>query len=224
MKPSLAIALSLLVIPAAARAAVIVEPTRTFDVGTDIADLQDPTVSFLQTVDDSAILSLTKVEVGLHLVGRGTGGFAGEMFVSLNRNLGTSATLLNQVGVSGGEMFGHGYNGWDVTFSDSAVNGDIHTSPLSSGLLEGIWQPDGRTVATDTARTGLLEVFNSVAGNGDWRLNIADLEIGGTMRLESWSLTFTGDDGLSAVPEPASVAVFTGLGLIGFALWRRKKA
>ena len=51
-------------------AVVITEATRTFTVGTDIADLQDPTVSFLQTITDSSIASLTRVEVGLNLVGR----------------------------------------------------------------------------------------------------------------------------------------------------------
>ena len=226
MNPFLPIALLVVAAAAvpAAQAVETVEPTRTFTVGTDIADIQDPTVSFLQTVTDSAIVSLTKVEVGLVLVSRGAGGFASEMFVSLNKDLGASASLLNRVGVTGSDPVGHSYDGWDVTFSDGAANGDIHTSVLSSGIQSGIWQPDGRIFATDTARLLQLGIFNGGTGNGAWRLNIADLAAGGTMRLESWSLKFTGSDGVAAVPEPAGIAAAAGLGLLGFALWRRRKA
>jgi hypothetical protein len=223
MKSLLPIALVILAAAPTASAVVVIEPTRTFTVGTDIADIQDPTVSFLQTVSDSAITSLTKVEVGLTLVGRGSGGFASEMFVSLNKDLGATASLLNRVGVSGSDAIGQPYDGWDVTFSDGAANGDIHTSTLSSGIQSGIWQPDGRIFATDTARTLQLGVFNGGAGNGAWRLNLADLAAGGTMRLQSWSLTLTGDNGLAAVPEPAEIAGVIGFGLFAFAAWRRRK-
>ena len=224
MKPFLPLALAVLAAAPSAHAVVIIEPTRTFSVGTDIADIQDPTVSFLQTVSDSAIVSLTKVEVGLHLVGRGVGGYAGEMFVSLNKDLGSSASLLNRVGVSTGDLLGQPYDGWDVTFSDGAANGDIHSSTLSTGIQSGIWQPDGRIFATDTARTLQLGVFDGGTGNGAWRLNIADLAAGGTMRLQSWSLSLSGDNGLAAVPEPSAIAAVAGLGLLGFALSRRRKA
>ena len=223
MKPFLPIAVALLAIAPTAHAVVIVEPTRTFTEGVDIADIQDPTVSFLRTVTDSAIVSLTKVEVGLTLVGRGDGGFAGEMFVSLNKDLGSSASLLNRVGVSTGDRLGQPYDGWDVTFSDGAVNGDIHTSTLSSGVQSGIWQPDGRIFATDTARTLQLGIFNGGTGNGAWRLNLADLAAGGTMRLQSWSLILTGDNGIAPVPEPAEMAGVAGLGLLAVAAWRRRK-
>ena len=223
MKPLLPIAIALLAISSSAHAVVIVEPTRTFTVGTDIADIQDPTVSFLQTVTDSSILSLTKVEVGLTLVGRGSGGFAGEMFVSLNKDLGATASLLNRVGVSGSDAIGQPYDGWDVTFSDGAVNGDIHTSTLSSGIQSGIWQPDGRVFATDTARTLQLGVFNGGTGNGAWRLSLADLAAGGTMRLQAWSLTLTGDNGLAPVPEPEEMATAFGAGLLAVAAWRGRK-
>jgi hypothetical protein len=224
MKPIPTIALTLLAIAPAAHAAIVLEPTRTFAVGIDIADVQDPPVSFLQTISDSSIVSLTRVEIGLNLVGRDVGGFAGEMFVSLNRNLGTSAVLLNQVGVDGVDVFGHGYDGWDVTFADSATNGDIHTAPITTGVREGVWQPDGRLDATTSQRLSLLSVFNSASANGEWRLNVADLELGGTMRLVSWSITFVGDDGITAVPESSLMATTAGLGLLGFALWRRRKA
>jgi len=223
MKTLLPIALVLLAAVPAAQAVPTVEPTRTFTVGTDIADIQDPPVSFLQTVTDSTIVSLTKVEVGLVLVSRGAGGFASEMYVSLNKDFGATSLLLNRVGVGSSDLLGQAYDGWDVTFSDGAANGDIHTSTLSTGIQNGIWQPDGRIFATDTDRPLQLGVFNGGTGNGAWRLNIADLDTGGTMRLESWSLTLTGDNGLVPVPEPAEIAGVIGFGLFAFAAWRRRK-
>lgn len=47
----------------------------------------------------------------------------------------------------------------------------------------------------------MLQVFVGQAGNGEWSLNVADLDLGGIMRLESWSLTLTGLTEVSQVPE-----------------------
>ena len=132
-------------------AVVITEPTRTFTVGTDIADLQDPPVSFLQIISDSSIASLTRVEVGLNLVGRGSGGFAGEMFVSLNKDLSLTSVLVNRVGFSGTDSIGLPYDGWNVTLSDLAAS-DLHTVIQSLGVLNGTFQPDGRTDPTSSLR------------------------------------------------------------------------
>jgi hypothetical protein len=207
---------------AATAQSLITESARTFTVGSDIADVQNPPAAFLQTVNDSAIVSLTRVEVGLHLVGTSSGaGFASEMFVSLNQNLGQTAVLLNQVGVTSGDPVGQGYDGWNVTFRDDAVNGDVHAATLASGTLTGIWAPDARSAATDpgTSRPLTLSLFNNGTGNGDWRLLVGDLTPGGTMRLQSWSLTFTG---YTAVPEPGAYALLTGLGLLAVAGWLRR--
>lgn len=183
-------------------AGLITEPTRLFTVGVDIPDLQDPPLSFLQTVTDSAIVSLTRVEVGLRLVGHPVGsGFASEMFVSLNKDLALTSILLNQAGTSDTDGIGAYYDGWDVTFADAAASGDIHLASPTSGVLAGTWQPDGRILPTDTLRPLLLSVFAGGPGNGDWWLSVADLELGGAMRLESWSLTLAGDDGVVIVPE-----------------------
>jgi hypothetical protein len=221
MKP---LALSLIAVALTRTAATaqlaITESTRVFTVGADIADVQNPPVAFLQTVSDSAIVSLTHVEVGLRLVGTSPGsGFASEMFVSLNKDLGQTSVLLNQVGVTSGDAVGQGYDGWNITFRDDAINGDVHGSILGSGTLSGIWAPDGRIDATSTSRPSLLSLFNTDAGNGAWRLVVADLAPGGTMRLESWSLTLAG---YTAVPEPAAVSVLTGLGLLAVAGIRRR--
>lgn len=199
----------------------ITEPARTFLVGVDIDDLLNPPVSFLQTITDSAITSITKVEVGLKLVGRSYGGFASEMFVSLNKDLDATVNLLNRVGVSSTDMIGAFYDGWDVTFSDDASNGDIHLTSLASGVLTGAWQPDGRVLREDTLRPMLLNQFVGLAGNGDWRLNVADLGIGGTMRLESWSLTLSGE-APGAVPDAPLTGPLLGvafLSLLGARRW-----
>lgn len=207
---------------AAVSAAVITEPTRFFAVGYDLADLEFVPVTFLQSINDSAIVSLTEVRVGLHLVGRDGGGFAGEMNVQLNRDLSATSVLLNQVGVDGGNPFGASYDGWNLVFADNAGGGDVHLVSLVSGVLTGDFAPDGRLGPTDAARPALLSVFQGLSGNGDWRLSVADLELGGTMRLESWSLTLSGSTDVSGVPEASSWAVGLGLlGLAGFCGWRR---
>ncbi len=199
-------------------AEIITEPTRTFTVNVDIDDPADPPTVFLQTINDSAILSLTRVEVGLHLVGTfADNGFASDMFVSLNKGFGPTSILLNQVGVTDSEPFGFFYDGWDVTFSDGAANGDIHTFDFESGVLTGTYEPDGRTSSIDTVRTSLLDVFNGGTGNGDWRLAVGDLSEFGQMRLVDWSLTLEGE---TVVPEPTSLSL---LGLGAFLLIKKRR-
>ena len=201
------------------RAVVITEPTRTFTVGTDIADLQDPPVSFLEIISDSNIESLTRVEVGLNLVGRGSGGFAGEMFVSLNKDLSLTSVLVNRVGFSGTDSIGLPYDGWNVTLSDLGAS-DLHTAIQGLGVLTGTFQPDGRTDPTSSLRPEPLGVFIGETGNGEWRLNVADLELGGTMQLASWSLTLTGVE----IPEANTYAAgFAVIAAAGFTWWQRAR-
>ncbi len=207
---------------ATASAAIVTEATRTFTVNLDIPDLQDPPQTFLQTVSDSLIVSLTQVQVSLNLVGTPSGsGFASEMTVFLNKDLGSSAMLLNRVGISGTDAIGQSYDGWNVTFDDNAGS-DIHLATLGSGVLSGTYQPDGRVLPSDTLRPEMLSVFNGGAGNGDWRLAIADLELGGTMRIQSWSLTLTGE--AAVVPEPSTWGAIGALvGVTGLTWWRRTR-
>ncbi len=200
---------------------IITEPTRTFLVGSDIADLQDPPVNFLQAISDSSILSITQVQVGLNLVGRDGGGFASEMFVSLNKDLSLTSILVNRVGFSATDSVGQSYDGWNVTLSDLAGS-DLHQALQETGILGGTYQPDGRTDPASASRPELLDVFKTSTGNGDWRLSVGDLDIGGTMRLVSWSLTLTGDT--AAVPEPSTYAAgLAVLGIVGATWWRRRK-
>ncbi len=205
---------------ATASAGILTEATRTYTVNLNIPDYQDPPQTFLATINDSLIYSLTQVQVSLSLVGTASGsGFASEMTVLLNKDLGSSAMLLNRVGFSGSDLIGQSYDGWNVSFSDLAGS-DIHLASLGSGVLTGTYQPDGRVLPTDVLRPEMLAVFNGGSGNGDWRLAIADLELGGTMRLQSWSLTLTGE----AVPEPGTWGAIAALvGVTGMTWWRRTR-
>ena len=197
----------------------ITEATRTFTVNTAIDDPSDPPMVFTATVSDSSILSLTRVEVGLRLVGApADNGFASDIFLSLNLDLGPTSVLLNRVGVTDSNPFGFFYDGWDVTFSDGAPNGDIHLFDPGTGVLTGTYEPDGRTNPIETMRTSLLDVFNGRPGNGDWRLAVADLSEGGEMQLVEWSITLSG----TVVPEPSSFAfVAMGFGLLIVTKMRR---
>ena len=219
-QPFLLTAALLGVLPAL-NAAVITE-SYTFNVGSTSGDIPDGgSTTFSQLVSASQIVQLTEVRVSLDL--KGTAGFAGDMFVSLNRDLGTqTAVLLNQVGLTGSDPVGFNYNGWNVVFKDSAANGDVHlgqpTAPATT--LTGDWQPDGRLSPSGSSRTALLSVFNNDAANSTWYLHVADLASRGTMTLNSWTLSFTGDTS-SSVPEPQHFAAFAGASLLGFALVRR---
>ena len=171
----------------------VVETTRTFTVGENLQDLQDPPKVFTAEISDSQILDITEVRVGLNLVGVSSGsGFASEMFVSLNKDLSATAVLLNKVGVTLSDGAGFGYDGWDVTFRDQASAGDIHSLEWPSGVMTGEVQPDGRVLPESSDRPARLSALNGQTGNGTWRLSIADLHLGGMMRLESWSLTLVG--------------------------------
>lgn len=178
--------------------------------------------TFTQTISGSAIKQITEVRVGLHLIGATAGGgWAGDMFVSLNRGGFQTSILLNQPGVTVSSPQGYGFDGWNVTFLDSAPNGDAHggqpTSPAT--VLTGQWQPDGRQNPLSSTHSAMLSTFNGLGANAPWNLTIADLNPGGNMILESWSLTFIG----SAVPEPREWAAITALALCAFGVARRAR-
>ena len=92
--------------------------------------------------------------------------------------------------------------------------------PAGDTILTGDWEPDGRSSPSGSSRTALLAVFNSSAANSNWYLHVADLASSGTMTLNSWTLSFTGDTS-SSVPEPQHFAAIAGASLLGFALVRR---
>ena len=171
---------------------VLVEATRTFTVGKTLLDLQDPPLTVSETITNSPIKILTEVRVGLNLVGVPSGrGFASEIYVSLNKDLEVASILLNQVGLRDNDPVGFGYDGWQVTFSDSAAS-DVHLQDIGTGVMTGEIQPDGRLKPEDLLRPAMLSALTGGVANGQWYLSVADLDFGGSMRLESWSLTLAG--------------------------------
>jgi hypothetical protein len=235
--PQAATALSVLLVTAATgRAAIIVENYGPHSVGFEIPDNQAVLTSFLHRITTSDIQSLTEVMISFELTGTTVGsGFASDMFASLLKSpVNTtpttgdpSAVLLNRVGVSLDNPLGHAYDGWRVTLSDTA-SGDIHLAYQASGILTGLYQPDGRIDPTDVLRPSLLNLFIGGTGNGDWWFNVGDLSSGGTMQLVHWSLTLIGDNtvsvdaGVHAVPEPPTwITGFGLLALAGITTWRR---
>jgi hypothetical protein len=177
---------------------------------------------------------LSDLDVTLNITGTGYGAVNGDYYVRLEHN-GATAILLNRTGLRTGSLIGYDDNGFqNVTFSDSAANGDVHNyrigltgnnttriSPAPSPLT-GTWAPDGRDVspltvlATDTPSPAhMLSAFNGMDANGTWKLYLVDAQSGGTGQLNDWSMQIT------AVPEPATVAFWFALPLLGFGVWRK---
>jgi len=175
----------------------------------------------------SSITSIGSITVSLDISGPG-GAFNGDFYVYLQHDSGL-AVLLNRPGKSSSSSsdFGYSDNGFNIQLNDSAVNGDIHVYqtkvvPQSGQQLTGLWQPDGRitdpdSVATSDPRSNLLSVFNGADANGTWKLFISDNSDQGIGQLNSWGLDF------APVPEPEEWAAISGVGLLGFAIWRRSK-
>ena len=162
------------------------------------------------------------VNVSLVLNGLGEGGFNGDLYVGLQHEAGY-AVLLNRVGRRGGSLSGYADSGFSLTLDDEAVAGDVHAYRLTlagshaaplDGPLTGSWAPDARNADPDfvldsSLRGAGLEVFRGASAAGSWVLFVADLETGGQMRLDAWSLE------VRAVPEPGGVAVLAALSLLG---------
>lgn len=217
---------ALLLVPTAAVGQSFITESYPQTVGSPVGDVPDGTgsITLTQIITGSRIQVITGVEISLHLTGTHPDqGWAGDMFVSLNRNLGgQTAVLLNQAGVSGTDPVGFSHDGWDVVFRDDAANGDVHEGlPDSGSILTGVWQPDGRLAPTSNERLAMLGVFNGAAANGTWHLTLADLSPGGGMTVRGWTVSLTGT-GVTPVPEPGEVAVVTAGLLAGFAVWRRR--
>jgi subtilisin-like proprotein convertase family protein len=173
--------------------------------------------------------TVANVTVSLDIEGVGDGAFNGDLYVYLQHD-GVTSILLNRTGRTASNPFGYGDNGFNVTFADGAVMGDIHgyrvalngnpAIPISPSPLKGIWEPDGRSadpgsVFDTSPRTKLLSGFEGLQASGMWSLFVADLDTGGTAQIDSWSLS------INAVPEPVSCAAVVGVCLLAFASLRR---
>jgi subtilisin-like proprotein convertase family protein len=175
-------------------------------------------VGWSDTRDVSGVLgSIGEVDVTLNL----SGGWNGDLYAYLVHDSGF-AILLNRVGRDTGNDLGYATAGMNVTLSDTAVLGNIHSVSLPAPL--GIYQPDGRNIDPRTAAasfnnplnsTALLSSFNGGNANGNWTLFIADVSSGDVSTVQSWGLN------ILTVPEPSSFVLLLG-GLIG--LYRLKGA
>ncbi len=209
---------------AAANADAALVETFTFDnLNKSIPD------NSLAGVTDSHSIASSITDIGSVTVDLNIGGLSssepaynGDLYVYLSHGSGL-AVLLNRTGRTATDSLGYPDNGFNVTFSDAAANGDIHpyrltlfgnnTTPVDPNYinpLTGTWAPDGRNVSPQnvldtTARTALLAAFEGLDANGQWSLFLADASPGGTAQLNSWSLE------IAAVPESTAAGVFAGV-------------
>lgn len=171
----------------------------------------------------------------------------GDLYAALQApNGGPIAVLMNRVGYGAGELSGYADNGGKFVFYDGATdpnnkddNGtawafsDVHNyqnDPVfGTGGKEvenfyGIFNSDGRSVDPQGSiaqfaaanRNKTLAVFQGLNPNGEWTLFLADVANSGFAKVVSWGLDFT------PIPEPQEYAIAVGLGLLGFAVYRRR--
>lgn len=195
-------------------------------------DIVIPDNSAVGTSDTESIpinSLIASVTVDLLIAPTDAGTFNGDYYVYLQHGSVENSVLLNRLGrssTSGNGSLGYGDSGGiNITLSDSAPNGDLHTYRITTGTLgstplTGIWAPDGRSadpsaVVTSDPRTAYLSNFNGQSAAGDWTLFIADTSPGGTGKLVSWSLNIT------PVPEPYEYGLISALSLVAFAMFRR---
>lgn len=180
-----------------------------------------------RTISGISETVITDVNVRLNI----TGGYNGDFYAYLTHSSGFSV-LLNRVGRTAMDSFGYGDSGLNVKFDDGAANGDIHlyqsVTDYQTKISDGSsWAPDGRNVdpalvVDTTPRTRLLDQFNGLDPNGSWTLFVADFSSGDQGTVTDWGLE------ISAVPEPANVALAIFGGVVGtvFAVrrWRERGA
>lgn len=187
---------SILFILALASGQLLASETYNFNsLGLAVPDASASGVSISRSIS-SGILQIGSVQVTLKL----SGNFNGDLYAYLVHGNALSV-LLNRPGRTSANHFGFDNHGFQLTLSDSAPNGDIHTyrsdlSPQLTSPLTGLWQPDGRylsptSVLDSDPRTAGLSVFNGMDASGTWSLFVADFSLGGTSTLESWGLTIS---------------------------------
>jgi len=190
-----------------------------------VQPVPDGTGGLARTMEITAPpLPIAELRVMLDL--SGPDGFVGDLYATLQHESGAFAVLLNRPGRDAGLPDGYGDRGLRVTFD--FYGPDIHTyrdtlgGPPAGGLLTGTWSADGRTadpadVATGSPRVALLSSFVGLEPSGEWILFIADVNPGGQVFLNDWSLEIT------PIPEPSQGALLAGgLGVV-FVQRRRRR-
>ncbi len=206
-----------LLVGSSVRGAAIIE---TFNANLAIPDGNPSGASDTQPVA-TTLAQITELSVSLDIAA----GYNGDLYAYL-RHGNQWAVLLTRPGRSTSDATGYADSGFRVTLSDSAANGDMHFyqlmgTPAAGQPLTGIWQPDARPVDPDLVDNGgrtstaTLSAFNGMDPNGDWTLFVADMNSGGAVVLNSWTLELTG------VPEPQTYALVAAIGLIGYGVFRR---
>ena len=185
-----------------------------------IPDANATGVTDIRTIVGDA-LQILKVTIGIEAAGN----YNGDLYVTLQHGSAFSV-LLNRPGRSVENSFGYSDPGFNVTFSDTAPSGDIHTAhnsvtPPGGTPLTGLWQPDARIVdpsvsLNSSQRTAFLSSFKGQNISGDWILFAADLSGGGQTQILSWNLQIT------TVPEPSQTALITATTLFTLAILRRR--
>ena len=138
---------------------------------------------------------------GLTLTLNISGGFNGNLYSYLVAPDGTMVVLMNQPGVSGGNLLGASGAGMNITLQDGSSDHGSIQNETSGSVLSGTYNAAGTLVS-----------FDGSAADGTWELFFADeVSGGGTSTLNSWSLGI-----ISSVPEPVNVAlaIFCGLFLL----------
>ena len=121
---------------------------------------------------------------------------------------------------------------------DTLIDDSAPAGPIGVGANAGAAQPwDGTSgsgfqpqfYSSPGPPHARLSEFNGTPAAGKWELWIVDNVSGGTGTLfapggtASWGTT-QGTQLLLTVPEPSDFALLAGLGLVGFAAWRRKRS
>lgn len=188
---------------------------------------------------DSGIVSIIDIPASTDLIGdlnvtltleaEAGGAWNGDLYVYLAHD-GVLSVLVNRPGLSASRPFGYGDPGLDrVTFDDEASLGDFHTYQVALGTgdsrlpITGEFQPDARIAdpasvdATDP-RTSFLSRFDGRDPSGEWRLFVADLSPGGSVRLAGWQI----DIDTAVIPESGTALACASLALVLGLAWRTR--
>jgi hypothetical protein len=207
-----------------------------FDVGALVPDGSASGLVDRRSV--SSAPSYATVSVGLTLNGVGEGMVNGDLYATLSHENGAGqvnafVVLLNRPGKRADNEEGYLDNGLSIDLVEQGAAPDVHQyrfvlegshSVPIGGPLTGLWSVDGRATDPDLVldtdpRSTDLDAFTGMNPNeGRWVLFVADLMDGGQARLDSWSLSFTE----VVVPEPEVFGLLAGMGLVGWAVSRRR--